>query len=226
MSTDATGLPSNAGAAVNTGLNAAATTAATAGARHTRSLDDRLTLVGTRATFVALSFFFACFYFAIVYLQLVNENGLWLPKGVDHPATALGVVEMGTVLLAGLAYFWGQWAGLYQRNFGRLSLGLWVAAILFLISVITHIIELHSPGFSLQGGGYVSCFIALEGVFTGLLVMVTVVLFGVANRARLGLFNESGVAIEAFGEFVGWMSAIALMNFLALYVQPFFPSAG
>ena len=57
-------------------------------------------------------------------------------------------------------------------------------------------------------------------------VVVTLILFGVANRARLGLFRESGVAVEAFGEFVGWMSAIALLNFLALYVQPFFPSAG
>ncbi|HEX8918455.1 MAG TPA: hypothetical protein VF898_08125 [Chloroflexota bacterium] len=226
MSTDATGLPSDVGGAINTGLNAAASSVASAGARHVRSLDERLTLIGVRATYVSFSFFFACFFFAIVYLQLVNENGLWLPKGIDHPASALGVIETAAVLLAGLAYFWGQWGGLYQRNFARLSLGLWAAAILCLISVITHIIELHSPGFSLQGGGYVSCFVALEGTLTALLVVVTVILFGVANRARLGLFAESGVAIEAFGEFVGWMSAIALMTFLALYVQPFFPSGG
>jgi heme/copper-type cytochrome/quinol oxidase subunit 3 len=93
------------------------------------------------------------------------------------------------------------------------------------VSVIVHILELHNPGFSLQAGGYASIFIALEGTFTILLVITTIVLLGMANRARLGLFQENGVTVEAFGEYFGWFSAIALINFLALYVQPFFPIA-
>jgi heme/copper-type cytochrome/quinol oxidase subunit 3 len=190
------------------------------------ALDNRLTMLAMRMTYIALSFFFACFYFAVFYLQLVNENALWLPAGINHPATALGVAETALVLLAGLAYFWGQWAGLYRRNFGVLQLGLWIAALLTVVSVVLHIAELHNPGFSIQGGGYVSCFVAIEGVFTVMLFISAIVLLGMANRARLGLFRESGVAVDAFGEFFGWISAVALINFLALYVQPFFPSAG
>jgi hypothetical protein len=226
MSTDATGLPTNISGPVNAGLDTAADTVASAGARHIRGLDDRLTLLAVRMTYVALSFFFACFYFAQVYLQLVDENGLWLPKGIDHPATLIGVAEVVLILAAGLVYFWGQWGGLYRRNFGNLNLALWVAAILCLVSVIVHIVELHTPGFSLQGGGYVSVFVAIEGTFTALLVLTTIVLLGMANRARLGLFRESGIAVEAFGEYFGWLSAVALINFLALYVQPFFPTGG
>jgi hypothetical protein len=225
MSTDATGLPSDAAPLVNRGLDLATDAVAAAGARQVRSLDDRLTLLAVRMTYVSLSFFFACFYFALVYLQIVNENHLWLPKGVNHPPTWIGVSEVVLVLLAGSVYFWGQWAGLYRRNFGRLTLGLWGAALLCLAAVGPHIYELHAPGFSLQGGGYVSVFIATEGTFTILLVVTVLVLLGMANRARLGLFRESGVTVEAFGEYFGWFSAIALMNFLALYVQPFFPSA-
>lgn len=226
MSTDASGFPSGTAGAVNTGLDAAAGAATAAGARHIRTLDDRLTLLLSRMTYVALSFFFACFYFALVYLQLINQNGLWKPTGIDHPASALGVIETAAILLAGLVYFWGQWAGLYRRNVQILQTGLWVAALLCIVADVVHIIELHAPGFSLQGGGYVSVFIATEGTFTVLLIITTLVLLGMANRARLGLFAQSGIAVEAFGEFFGWLCAIALINFLALYVQPFFQSAG
>jgi hypothetical protein len=226
MSTDATGLPSPGAQIVGQGLDKAVETAVTAGARTVRSLDDRLTLLAVRMTYVALSFFFACFYFAHFYLQLVNENGMWLPPGVTHPAIGVGVSEVALVIGAGLIYFWGQWAGLYRRDFGKLHAALWAAAFLTVASLGLHVAELHSPGFSLQGGGYVSVFIALEGVFTGVLVFTILVLLGLANRARLGRFRQSGIAIEAFGEYFGWLSAIALMNFLALYVQPFFPSAG
>ena len=143
-------------------------------------------------TYIALSFFFACFYFAMFYLQLINQNGQWKPAGIDHPPSWMGVSETALILLAGLAYFWAQWGGLYARKTERLTLGLWVAAVLSVVSCIIHIVELHAPGFSLQGGGYVSVFIATEGTFTILLILSTLVLLGVANRARVGLFGAVG----------------------------------
>lgn len=215
---------SGAGTA-NSALDTTVDTVSRAGARTVTSLDHRLTLLAVRMAIASLSFFFACFYFAQIYLQLINQNNLWLPRGVNHPLSAYGVLETGLVLVAGLVYFWGQWSGLYQNNFARLKLSLWVAALLTLIAFVVHIIELHNPGFSLQAGGYASVFIATEGTFTFVLGITALVLLGLANRARLGLFAQSGVAIEAFGEYFGWISAIALINFLALYVQPFFPIA-
>jgi heme/copper-type cytochrome/quinol oxidase subunit 3 len=226
MSTDATGLPSEGAGAVNAGLETATEAMTRAGARQVRTLDDRLALLLSRMIYVALSFFFACFYFALVYLQLINQNGLWKPAAVDHPPGWIGASEVALVLAAGLAYFWAQWAGLYTRNFDRLRLGLWAAASLCVAACGVHIYELHAPGFpSLQSGAYVSVFIALEGVFTIVLIISTLVLLGVANRAQRGLFRQSGIAVEAFGEYFGWLSAIALLNFLALYVEPFFPIA-
>lgn len=192
---------------------------------RSRSLDDRLSLNSVRMFYVSTSFFFAAFYFGLVYLQIVNENNMWLPHGVDHPPTWMGVAEVGLIMVAGLAYFWGQWLGMYRQEFGRLKLGLWIAAILTIIAIIIHVMELHSPGFSLQSGGYVSLFIAIEGVYTVFLIGTAIVLLGIANRATRGLFNENGIAVDAFGEFFGWMAAVALFNFLALYVQPFFPIA-
>jgi heme/copper-type cytochrome/quinol oxidase subunit 3 len=226
MSTDATGLPSDAAGLVNRGIEHATTAASTVGARHVRSQDDRLTLLATRMTIVAMTFFFACFYFALFYLQLVNANGQWLPPGVDHPPAWLGVTEAALVVVAGLVYFWGQWAGLYAGKMERLQIGTSVVALLCLVASVLHIVELHAPGFTLQSGGYVSVFIALEGTFTVIFILTTVVSLGMANRARLGLFGRSAIAVEAFGEFLGWIAAIAVINFLALYVQPFIQTAG
>lgn len=205
-------------------LNSTATVT-TALARHTRTADERLTLLIVRMTYIAFSFFIACFYFAQTYLQILNQNNLWKPHGITHPGSALGFAEMLLIEIGGLVYFWAQWSGLYRRNFGRLATGLWVAAACGLISVILHIIEFYKLGFGPTDGGYASVFIGTEGVFTGMLILTVIVLFGMANRARLGLFTTSGIAVEAFGEWWGWIAGVALLNFLALYVQPFFPIA-
>ncbi|HZU14013.1 MAG TPA: hypothetical protein VFB58_14320 [Chloroflexota bacterium] len=190
-----------------------------------RSLDDRLTLLSVRMFYIAGSFFFASFYFGLVYLQIMNLNNMWLPHGIDHPPAWIGVSEVVLVLLAGSAYFVGQWFGMYRGNFSLLRLMLWVASLLTVVAVIIHIYELHNPGFSLQGGGYVSLFIAIETVFTIFLVVTALVLIGVAIRAQKGLFSRNGIAVAGFGEYFGWLAGVALFNFLALYVQPFFPIA-
>lgn len=196
---------------------------ATKGVRQPQTLDGRLTVLSARMIFTSLSFYFASFYFAIIFLQLINENGMWKPSTVHRPNLAFGIIEMALILVAGVIYFWGQWSGLYQRAFSRLRLSFWIAALLGVIAVIMHIVELHSPGFGLQDGGYATVFIGLEAMFTLILVISVIILLGMANRARLGLFRSSGSAVDAFGEFWGWLSALALLNFLALYVQPFFP---
>lgn len=206
---------------------------ATALARHTRSLDDRLTLLQIRMVYAALAFGVASFFFALVYLQLINEHGLWMSKGLHQPTLLVGLFEMGLIQAAGLVYLWGQWAGLYRRNFRVLQIALLIAGILTLVSIGFHIYELHHPGFgghpisaTLGFGvhsGYVSVFIVMESVLTVLLIPTAIVLFGLANRAGKGLFERSGVAVEAFGEFYGFMAAVALLAFLGLYVQPFFP---
>ncbi|MGH2447752.1 MAG: hypothetical protein ACRDFS_04010 [Chloroflexota bacterium] len=199
-----------------------------------QTLDGRLSMLASRMTYVALSFYFAAFYFAIIYLQLINENGLWMAKGVHRPTLWFGIVEMGLILGAGIVYFWGQWYGVRENKYGQLKISLWIAAILGVIAVGFHIYELHAPNYGgggpgpgfLQSGGYASVFTGVEGMYTLLLAVTVLGLIGMAIRASRGIFQrqEAGAArINAFGEFWGWMSALALLNFLALYVQPFFP---
>lgn len=195
------------------------------GGPRARSLDDRLSTLAIRMVYISLSFFFASFYFGLVYLQIVNENNMWLPRGVNHPPSWMGVSEVVLILVAGIVYFWAQWSGSYGGKYNLLKIGLWIAALLTVVSFLIHVWELHAPGFSLQGGGYVSLFIAIEATYTVILGITAIVLIGLANRAQRGLFRQNATGIDVFGEFFGWMAAIALFNFLALYVQPFFPIA-
>ena len=119
-------------AASNPGADAldSASSAASALARETRSLDDRITLLATRMLYVALTFMLACFYFAFVYLDLINQNGFWKPAAlVQRPSEWFGLVEVGLIIVAGLVYVWAQWGGLYRRNWSTLNLGLWAAGI-------------------------------------------------------------------------------------------------
>jgi heme/copper-type cytochrome/quinol oxidase subunit 3 len=214
------------------GLTAAGL-ATTPVAREVPSLDHRLTILQIRMIYVAMAFGVACFWFAEVYLQIVNSNSMWKPRGIHQPTLLVGLFEVGLVIAAGLVYFWGQWAGLYKHNFSILKLALLIAGLLGLAAIGFHIYELHHPGYGFIVGpngneslqtGYSSVFTVMEGAFTALLIPCVIVLLGLANRARKGLFESSGVAIEAFGELWGFLSAVALMDFLGLYIQPFLPS--
>jgi hypothetical protein len=54
-----------------------------------------------------------------------------------------------------------------------------------------------------------------------LLLVSLIVLLGLANRARLGLFTTSALAVEAFGEWWMWLTGISAFAYATLYVAPF-----
>lgn len=198
--------------------------ASTAFSRETQTIDDRLALVMVRMVIVSLMFLGACFVFGQIFLQIVNSNNMWKPASLHQPALWVGITE--TVLVVGgwICLFSGQLAGVYNRNWSRLTVGAGLAVLLALVSFGFHIYELHSPGFHLQSA-YAGIFIVTEAIYTCLLAAAIIVLIGITNRARLKLFTTSGVAVEATSEFFGFVAAVGVFNFLMLYIQPFFHSA-
>lgn len=201
-----------------------------------RPLDERLTLTAIRMTYIAFSVGFLAFYFAHAYLEIVNSNGLWLPK-LLRISIGYGVVEVVLPIIALLSILWGWRSTRSEEPGNKLFLGLIGALVFGLAAFVLHVVELHAPAtvltytgkkaptFSLQDGGFASIFIATEALYTVILGLVVIVLAGLTNRARLRLFTESTVAVAGFTELWGWLAVVGVLNFLGLWVQPYFPIA-
>jgi heme/copper-type cytochrome/quinol oxidase subunit 3 len=185
-----------------------------------RTVDERLTLVAVRMLILAGTFGFAAWFFAQAFLQIVNENNKWLPVTLQRPLAA-GTLQIIVMVASWLVYLWAQYGALRSGNFRWLNRALWLSGVLGLIALGIQVNILHNPGFTLQDGGYASVFVGMEGVITALLLFSLIVLFGLANRARLGLFQETGVAIEGFGEWWMWLTGISAFAYANLYVVPF-----
>jgi Cytochrome c oxidase subunit III len=194
--------------------------AAASALRVPRTLDERLTMLAVRMLIVACSFGWIAWFFAQIFLQITNSNNLWLPTTLKRPL-GMGVIEAVLIVASWLAYLFGHYGGLYRRKNETLTLSLFLAAVLSVVAIITHVLVLHSPGFLLQDGGYASVFVGMEGVYTTFLIFSTIVLFGLANRARLGLLGASGIAVDACFEYWTWQMLIGVFVFFGLYVIPF-----
>lgn len=183
--------------------------------------EEKLTLSLSRLLMASATFFFAPFFIAFAMLQFLNNNGMWRPKGVTHPSMALAIASVVLLIASGVAYTWGQ-LGLKGGERGRLTTGSTLALLLAIVAAICYALTLNHMGFGFQSGGYASVFFALTSMYELWLVALCVVLFGLTNRARLGLYTSTRMAaVAAFGEFWWWFIVVGALSYLLLYVIPF-----
>ena len=120
----------------------------------------------------ATIFFFVGFLFAFFYLRVLNNAGLWRPKGVTPPL-GLGTAVLVTVLLsAGVS-----WLALRERRaagteppLDQERLRAWrlrglVALLLGLAAFVLQIVAWATLGFGPSSGGYASVYVGWTGMF-------------------------------------------------------------
>ncbi len=184
-------------------------------------LDNRLTISLSRLMIASGTFLVIPLFVAYAMLSTLNNNGMWLPHGVTHPSTFLGLSSVILLVASGLAYLWGYF-GLKAGAGGQMSLGASLALLLALVAAICYAFTLNHMGFSFQSGGYASVFFGLTLFYEMCLVALCIFLFGIANRARKGLYSATRrAAVAAFAEFWWWFIVVGVLAYLLLYIVPF-----
>jgi len=184
-------------------------------------LSSRLTSTLARLLIVSGLFWFAPFFIAFAMLAALNSNSMWRPTSVIHPSNALGVASVALLVASGVAYLWGH-AGLRTGARAQTNAGTGLALLLALAAALCYALTLGNMGFGFQSGGYASVFFGLTFVYEVLLLGLCVFLFGIANRARLGLYTPLRMAaVTAFGEFWWGFIIMGAVVYLVLYVVPF-----
>lgn len=185
------------------------------------ALNQKLTINLSRLMMASTFFFITPWFVAFAMLSTLNNNQMWLPKGVTHPSMGLGIAAVVLLVVSGLAYAWGS-VGLKAGSQEQLSRGAGLALLLALGAALCYALTLKNMGFSFQSGGYANVFFGLTTVYEILLVGLCVFLFGIANRARAGLYTAERMgAVTALTEFWWFYTVLGIMSFLLLYVVPF-----
>ncbi len=155
--------------------------------------------------------FMVCLLFAFFYLKTLNENNMWLPKGLQVPPASQGYILAAILILSSLAYRWGD-KGIRKGNQSQLKAGigialvLWIIEFLYQISVWTQL-QMH-PG----DGGFASSFYALSGYHTFHLVLGLFFGIGLFNRILKGRYTMGdSVDVELVGYFWYWITLAAII---------------
>lgn len=155
--------------------------------------------------------FFICLLFAFFYLKTLNENNMWLPKGLQVPPASQGFILAGILILSSLAYRWGD-KGIRKGNQSQLkagigiALGLWIVELFYQISLWSQL-SMH-PG----QGGFASMFYVISGYHTFHLLLGLFLGVGLFNRILKGRYMlGDSVDIEIVGYLWYWITMMAII---------------
>jgi heme/copper-type cytochrome/quinol oxidase subunit 3 len=153
-------------------------------------------------------FFFVDFVFAFFYLRSLDNNGLWLPKGVDPPlglGTAIVVCVLVSVALTWLGLRERRAAapgGPYSAEFDEARLWAWrrygLAALGFgVAAVVLQCVEYATLGFGPTQGGFASVFVGWTGMFAlfalaAMFWLETLLATSLRYRKRMGIEAGEG----------------------------------
>jgi cytochrome c oxidase subunit 3 len=174
-------------------------------------------LLGVRLFILSEMMLFGALFTA--YFVLRYQAPSWPPQsGLERPELAL--VALNTVLLLSSSVTM-QWAvsHIARGDAAGLRRGLGLTLLLGTIFLLVQAYEFASNGFGISDGVFGSTFYTLTGfhgahVFGGLLIIGAV-----ANRARLGLFDQNRhTAVEAASYYWHFVDAVWVVLFLTVYV--------
>lgn len=149
--------------------------------------------------------------FAYFYLKTLNENNMWLPKGMPVPPASQGFILAGILIVSSLVYRWGD-KGIRKGNQKQLKAGVAIALILWVVELIYQIILWEQINFHPGDGGFASAFYALAGYHTFHLFLGLFLGVGIFNRILKGRYNMGdSIDIELMGYFWYWVTLAAII---------------
>lgn len=160
--------------------------------------------------------FVGCLFVAYLYLHSLNVEAMWLPKGIHMPSAQQNTIMTAALVVSSGFYAWGL-SGIRRERQGQLKAGITLAVLSLIGVLVAQVWQLAHLGFMPGSGGFASAFIGLSGYHTVHLILATVVGLMVMNRVLNGLYTqERHVAVEIVGYLWYWVSAMAVLMWLAM----------
>jgi len=169
--------------------------------RHFKERLDLWLFIGGDLVFLLMELFFW------FYLRALNTNGLWrgaactkanpCTDGLGNPITseitkanpAYTLAIAGLVVIAALVIWRVEAASRAQAKRGAITGTATLALVVLLAAVVVQCIQFGKLPFTTIDGSYASCFIFFMGSTLGHLLLLSFLIFGLWNRARVGKYD-------------------------------------
>ena len=165
---------------------------------------------------------FVLFLFAsYVWLRAYNTNNAWFPfKGMKLPDPTTTLVLMVMIVVSAICFYLA-YLGARGGNQLLLRLGLLVAFLLCVATLIGQIRFMGQQQFATGDGSFASIFILLSGYHVYHLAIGTFLGFALTVRAFRGFYSrEHHLGLVAVGFFWYWMALMPVLLWLIMLALP------
>lgn len=157
---------------------------------------------------------------AYVFLRAVNVNNQWFPDGTKNIDLTEPTVLTGLLVASGLFFILAHWA--VRRGNGTLvKVGVTLAALLWIASLIGNIQYMGHLPFVQTQGGFASMYVLFTGYHIYHLIFGLVYVIGITVRTLQGRYSqEKHLGITTIGYFWYWTVLFGVIGYMLPIVLP------
>lgn len=194
---------------------------ATHGEGHASHVDDDRKVRLGMFFYVLLDVLFALFVVsAYVFLRAANVNNGWLPDGVGKIDQNMPTTLLAILVASGLFYVLGH-TSVRNGNRGLATLGIVIAALLWIVALIGNIYYMGHLPFTQSDGGFASMYVFLTGYHIFHLVFGLMFVIGITIRTLQGRYTaERHLGITTIGYYWYWAMIFGVIAWLLPVMLP------
>lgn len=171
--------------------------------------------------YVVVDIMFALFLIsAYVFLRGVNVNNLWFPDGTKNIDLTQTTIQTGLMVASGLCFVLAHWA-VRQGIGGLVKVGVTLAALLWIVTLIYSIQYMGHLPFTQAGGGFASMYVLFTGYHIYHLVLGLMFVIGITVRTLQGRYTrERHMGITTIGYYWYWVVIFGVIGYLLPIILP------
>ena len=157
---------------------------------------------------------------AYIFLRAANVNDMWMPAGVKGIDPAMPAA-LTAILVVSTLFFVLAHVSVRNGNGALARLGIFVAAALWIVSIIGNIYYMAHLPFTQSDGGFASMYVLFTGYHIYHLLFGLMFVIGITVRTMQGRYSpEKHLGYSTIGYYWYWTMIFAVVGFVLPMLLP------
>jgi heme/copper-type cytochrome/quinol oxidase subunit 3 len=155
-----------------------------------------------------------------IFLRAVNVNNLWFPDGVRRVDPTMSTLMLG-LLAASTLFFVLAHTSVRNGNSGLTTIGIVLAALLWIATLIANIYYMGHLPFTQTNGGYAEMYVLFTGYHIFHLLLGLMFVIGITVRTLQGRYSaERRLGYTTIGYYWYWVLIFGVIAYLLPVMLP------
>ena len=155
-----------------------------------------------------------------IFLRAVNVNNLWFPQGVHRVDPTMSTVMLGLLAASTLLFVLAH-ASVRNGSRGLTTLGIVLAALLWIATLVANIYYMGHLPFTQTNGGYAEMYVLFTGYHIFHLLLGLIFVIGITVRTLQGRYTaERHLGYTTIGYYWYWVLIFGAIAYLLPVALP------